>query len=107
MDLLWLQRLSPSAERHKETRRVPSYECPQPVLCLDQVKEVKEEGATETEVEDLDARERIAVLEEKANRHSNVIAMLQAEVTQLSTDFGRSGRQISVLRSAAAGIQTL
>jgi outer membrane murein-binding lipoprotein Lpp len=33
--------------------------------------------------------------------------MLQDEVRQLSTDFGRLVSEVSALRSAAAGIQTL
>jgi hypothetical protein len=59
------------------------------------------------EAEDSDARGRILVLEEKANQHSHAIVMLQNEVTQLSTDFGRLVGEVSALRSAAAGIQTL
>jgi FtsZ-binding cell division protein ZapB len=57
--------------------------------------------------EDADARGRIAVLEEKSNQHSHVIAILQTEVTQLSTDFGRLAGEVSALRSASAGIETL
>jgi hypothetical protein len=59
------------------------------------------------ETEDVDARGRIAGLEETANQHSHVIAMLQDKVTQLSTDFGRLVGEVSALRSASAGIQTL
>jgi FtsZ-binding cell division protein ZapB len=59
------------------------------------------------EVEDSDARGRIAALEEKVNQHSHIITMLQDEVTQLSTDYGRLAGEVSPLRSAAAGIQTL
>jgi outer membrane murein-binding lipoprotein Lpp len=33
--------------------------------------------------------------------------MLQSEVTQLSTDFEHFGGEVSALRSAATGIQTL
>jgi predicted nucleic acid-binding Zn-ribbon protein len=54
-----------------------------------------------------DARGRIAVLKEKANQHSHVIAILEDEVTQLSTDFGRLVGEVSALRSAAAGIRPL
>jgi hypothetical protein len=59
------------------------------------------------EAEDSDSRGRIAVLEETANQHSHVIAILQNKVTQLSTDFGRLVGEVSALRSASAGIQTL
>jgi hypothetical protein len=59
------------------------------------------------EAEDADARGRIAALEEKANQHSHIIAILQDKVTQLSTDFGRLVGEVSALRSPAAGIQTL
>jgi hypothetical protein len=62
------------------------------------VSEAKTE--TETEVNDADARERIAAHEEKANQHSNVIAKLQNEVTQLSTHCGRFVCEISSLPSA-------
>jgi archaellum component FlaC len=58
-------------------------------------------------LKDADARGRIAALEEKANDHCHIIVMLQNEVTQLSTDFGRLVGEILGLRSAAAGIQTL
>jgi outer membrane murein-binding lipoprotein Lpp len=59
------------------------------------------------ESEDADACERVAVFEEKANQHSHVIVMLQSKVTQLSTDFGRLVGEVSALRSAAVGMQTL
>jgi uncharacterized coiled-coil protein SlyX len=59
------------------------------------------------EAEDADARGRISALEEKSNQHSHVIAILQDKVTQLSTDFGRLVGEVSALRSASAGIQTL
>jgi uncharacterized protein YdcH (DUF465 family) len=59
------------------------------------------------ESEDADSRGRIAALEEKSNQHSHVIAILQDKVTQLSTDFGRLVGEVSALRSASAGIQTL
>jgi hypothetical protein len=59
------------------------------------------------EAEDADARGRIAALEEKANQHSHVIAILQDKLTHLSTYFGRFRGEVSVLRSAAAGIQTV
>jgi hypothetical protein len=61
----------------------------------------------ESEAEDAETRGRIAAPEEKANQHSHVNAMLQDKVTQLSTDFGRLVGEVSALRSAAAGIQTL
>jgi archaellum component FlaC len=61
----------------------------------------------EAETEDANARGRIAALEEETNRHSHVIPMLEDKVTQLSTDFGRLGGEVSALRSASAGIQTL
>jgi hypothetical protein len=61
----------------------------------------------EAETEDADGCGRIAALEEKANQHSHVIAILQHKVTQLSTDFGRFGGEVSALRSASSGIQTL
>jgi hypothetical protein len=59
------------------------------------------------ETEDADARGRIAILEENTNQHSHVIATLQDKVTQVSTDFGRLEGEVSALRSASAGIQTL
>jgi hypothetical protein len=59
------------------------------------------------ETEDADARGRIAALEEKTNQHSHVIAILQDKISQLSTDFGRLVSEVSALRSASAGIQTL
>jgi hypothetical protein len=61
----------------------------------------------EAKAEDANARGRIAVLEEKTNQHSHVIAILQNKITQLSKDFGRLVSEVSALRSAAAGIQTL
>jgi FtsZ-binding cell division protein ZapB len=61
----------------------------------------------EAEGEDADARRRISALEEKANQHSHAIVMLQNEITQLSKDFERLVSEVSALRSAAAGIQTL
>jgi hypothetical protein len=62
---------------------------------------------TETEAEDADARGRIAALDETTNQHSHVIVMLQDKVSQLSTDFGRLGVEVSALRCASVGIQTL
>jgi hypothetical protein len=59
------------------------------------------------ESKDAEIRERITVLKEKSNQHSHVIAILQDKVTQLSTDFGRLIDEVSALRSASAGIQTL
>jgi hypothetical protein len=59
------------------------------------------------ETEDAHSRGRIAALEEKTNQHSHFIAMLQDKVTQLSTDFGRLVGEVSALRSASTGIQTL
>jgi hypothetical protein len=61
----------------------------------------------ETEAEDADGRGQMAILEEKSNQHSHVIAILQNKVTQLSTDFWRLVGEVSALRSASAGIQTL
>jgi uncharacterized coiled-coil protein SlyX len=61
----------------------------------------------ETKAEDANARGRIASLEEKANQQSHVIAILQYKVTQLSTDLGLLVEEVSALRSAAAGIETL
>jgi hypothetical protein len=54
-----------------------------------------------------ETRGRIAALQETANQHSHVIAILQNKVTQLSTDFGRLISEVSSLRSVSAGIQTL
>jgi hypothetical protein len=59
------------------------------------------------EAENSNARGGIAALEEKGEQHSRSIAILQSEVRQLSTDFGRLVGEVSALRSAAAGIQTL
>jgi Fe-S-cluster formation regulator IscX/YfhJ len=59
------------------------------------------------EAEHADAREQIAEVEEKTNDHSHLIAILQNEVRQLSTDFGRLVGEVSALRSASAGIQIL
>jgi hypothetical protein len=59
------------------------------------------------EVEDANARGRIAALEEKVQHCEYEIAILQSEVRQLSTDFGHFISEVSALRSAAAGIQTL
>jgi hypothetical protein len=56
---------------------------------------------------DSDTRERIAALEENANQHSHVIAILQNKVTQFSTDFGRLVGEVSSLRSVSARIRTL
>jgi hypothetical protein len=64
-------------------------------------------GETETKTEDANARGRIAVLEEKANQDSHVIATLRDKLTRLSTDFGRLVGEVSARRSASAGIQTL
>jgi hypothetical protein len=61
----------------------------------------------ERETEDADSRGRIAVLEEKTNQHSHFIAILEDKVSQVSTDFGRLVSEVSALRSASAGIQTL
>jgi hypothetical protein len=56
------------------------------------------------EAEGAYARGRIATLEEKANPHSHVIATLQTEVRQFSTDFGRLVGEVSALRSAAMSL---
>jgi hypothetical protein len=61
----------------------------------------------EGESEDANARGRIAVLEEKVQHWEDEIAILQDKVTQLSTDFWRLVGEVSALRSASAGIQTL
>jgi hypothetical protein len=61
----------------------------------------------ETEADNADPRRRIGSFEEKSSQHFHVISMLQDKVTQLFTDFGRLGGEVSALRSAAAGIQTL
>jgi archaellum component FlaC len=42
-----------------------------------------------------------------AEQPDYVIAMLQDKVTQLSTDFGHLGGEVSALRSDSAGLQTL
>jgi predicted methyltransferase len=47
--------------------------------------ETETETEAETETEDAHARGRIAILEEKANQHSHIIAMLQDKVRALST----------------------
>jgi hypothetical protein len=54
----------------------------------------------EAETEDADARGRIAAVKEKANQHSQVIAILDDKVTQLSTDLRRFVGEVSSLRSA-------
>jgi predicted RNase H-like nuclease (RuvC/YqgF family) len=61
----------------------------------------------EGEAKDADERRRIATVEEKTNQHPNPIVMLQNEVTQLPTDSGRLVGEVSALRSATVGIQTL
>jgi hypothetical protein len=53
------------------------------------------------EVEVADARGRIPALEEKADQHDSAIAVLQSELKQLSTDFGRLTGEVSTLRSVA------
>jgi uncharacterized coiled-coil protein SlyX len=70
-------------------------------------KERAAETKTKVEIEDVYARGRIAILEEKANQHSNVIAMLQNEVTRLSIDFGYFVGEVSSLSTAAARILPL
>jgi archaellum component FlaC len=65
------------------------------------------EAETEADTEDADTRERIAALEEKANQHDHVIGMMQDKVTQLSTDFGHLVGEVSAVRSASSGLQTL
>jgi hypothetical protein len=59
------------------------------------------------ETEDGDPHERIAILEENANQRDHFIAVLESEVRRLSTDFERLVGEVSALRSASAGIQTL
>jgi hypothetical protein len=70
-------------------------------------KERTAETKPTTKVEDVDARGRIAILEEKTNQHSNVIAMFQNEVTRLSIDFECFLGEVSSLSSAAARIRPL
>jgi hypothetical protein len=55
------------------------------------------EGEAKAEVDNANAYGRIASLEEKANQHSQVNAMLQDKVAQLSTDFRRLVGEISAL----------
>jgi hypothetical protein len=57
--------------------------------------------------EDADARGRMAALGEKAKQHDRAIVILQDELKQLSTDFGRLVGEVSTLRSASAEIRTL
>jgi FtsZ-binding cell division protein ZapB len=59
------------------------------------------------EAEGADTRVRIAGLEKKTQQHDDVIAVLQAELKQLSTDIGRLTKEVSALQSASTGIQTL
>jgi chromosome segregation ATPase len=66
-----------------------------------------EDEEAETEDADANARGRIAALKEKSNQHSHVIAILEDKVTQLVTDLRPFVGEISSLRSAASGIQTL
>jgi predicted RNase H-like nuclease (RuvC/YqgF family) len=68
---------------------------------------VETEEAETKETEDSDARGRIAKFKEKPNQHNHVIEVLQDKVIQLSTYFRHLGGEVSALRSAAAGIQTL
>jgi hypothetical protein len=56
---------------------------------------------------DADSRGRIAALEERAEQHDRDIAVLQDKFKRLSTDFGRLAGEVSALRSAAAGTQSL
>jgi hypothetical protein len=51
------------------------------------------------EAEDADARGRIAALEEKTHQQNRAIAVLQSELKQLSTDFGRLAGDVSTLRN--------
>jgi hypothetical protein len=59
------------------------------------------------EAEDSNARERIAALEEKTEQSGHSIAILQNELKFLTTDFGRLAGEVSALRSAVVGIETL
>jgi hypothetical protein len=59
------------------------------------------------EVEDADARGRIARLEEKSKEQNRAIAVLQDKLKQFSTDFGRLTGEVSTLRSVAAEMRTL
>jgi hypothetical protein len=54
-----------------------------------------------------DARGRIAALEEKAQRCEDEIAVLQVTFTRLSAGFGRLAGDVTALRFAAAGMQSL
>jgi hypothetical protein len=72
----------------------------------------KAEVEAEVEVKDADAgtRGQIVALEEKAHSTSLRcfdVVMFPNKVTPLSTDFVRPVDEVSALRSAAAGIQTL
>jgi hypothetical protein len=55
----------------------------------------------------VDARGRLARLEEKAKQQDGPIAVLQNKFTQLSTDFGCFAGEVSAPPSAPAGMQTL
>jgi chromosome segregation ATPase len=68
-------------------------------------EEETREGDTK-ETEDSDARGRMAKVEENANQHNHVIEVLQDKITQLSTYFELLRGEVSIFRSAAAGIQT-
>jgi hypothetical protein len=59
------------------------------------------------ESEEPNARGRIAALQEKANEHDHVIAVLQDRVRQLTTNFERLAMEVSALRSVAMGMQEL
>jgi hypothetical protein len=54
-----------------------------------------------------DARGRIGALEEKAKQHECAIAVLQSELRQLSTDFGRLAGEVCALRSLSGEVSAL
>jgi uncharacterized coiled-coil protein SlyX len=56
------------------------------------------EREAKPEVEDANARGRIAALEKRSNQHSHVLAILQDKLTELSTDVGRLVGEVSALR---------
>jgi hypothetical protein len=59
------------------------------------------------ESEDTKARRRTAALEEKVEQHTRMIAVLQSEFRQLSTNFERLEQNIATLRFTSAGIPAL
>jgi hypothetical protein len=59
------------------------------------------------EAEDADTAGRMTAFEEKAEQHDGAISVLQSELRQLSTDFGRLAEEVSALQSASTGMQSL